>query len=393
MLNKIACLHIMVIVNLTIASINCRGLNDHIKRKHLFEVLGNSNYSVIFLQETHLEPSDHVTVRNEWKNGPLFINSVFGKKAGTAVLVNSFQIKILGQIVCDGQGRTIAFDIELEDKRFHLVNTYFPDKSTDRFTFIHGLHRYLLTNYPIVWGGDFNMVSDPALDRSPPRRYADSHSGDLHFIFDSLNLVDSCRELWPNRKIFSFRRPNLDSVSLSRIDKIMISSNLNIIKYDHTDYPHSDHDIICCQLHISSNFSIGSGVWRNNVSLFSSGTFVDEFTSLWEKEKQEKISMYSNNIGKWWNIFKITVKRFCIQKGKSLKCEQQREKLMMLNVFEHFQNELSSNPNDPRIRKQYFDYKEKIRKLQLKETEEKILKDKVENLIKGNKPTKEFFPH
>ena len=64
---------------------------------------------------------------------------------------------------------------------------------------------------------------------------------------------------------------------------------------------------------------------------------------------------------------------------------------MMLNVFEHFQNELSGNPNDPRIRKQYFDYKEKIRKLQLKETEEKILKDKVENLIKGNKPTKEFF--
>ena len=127
----------MVVINLSIASINCDGLKDRVKRRHLFDFLKDSLFTIILLQETHFEPSDHEALVREWKQGPFYLNSVFGGKCGTAVLFNSHLIKIIDQL-SDSDGRIIALDVDLEGRRFHVINTYFPNQSSDRSSFIHG---------------------------------------------------------------------------------------------------------------------------------------------------------------------------------------------------------------------------------------------------------------
>ena len=86
------------LINIKVASLNVRGINDSIKRKLLFETFKNSGITIILLQETKIDPSQHLEISNEWQNGPIFMNSVFGKKSGTIVLFNTFQVKILNEI-------------------------------------------------------------------------------------------------------------------------------------------------------------------------------------------------------------------------------------------------------------------------------------------------------
>ena len=78
--------------------------------------------------------SQHIEISNEWQNGPIFLNSVFGKKSGTIILFNTFQVKILNEIY-DNDGRVIVLDVEIMGVKFHLVNFYVPNENNDRFKF------------------------------------------------------------------------------------------------------------------------------------------------------------------------------------------------------------------------------------------------------------------
>ena len=85
-------------INIKVASLNCRGLNDRTKRKSLFEHIEKSDYTVILLQETKIDPSQHRDIVREWTKGPILLNSIFGKQCGTAVLFNTSQVKVSNDI-------------------------------------------------------------------------------------------------------------------------------------------------------------------------------------------------------------------------------------------------------------------------------------------------------
>ena len=64
-------------LNIKIASLNCRGLNDDIKRDLLFDKFKNSDITIFCLQETKLNPKNEFKYSNEWNKGPSFYNSCF----------------------------------------------------------------------------------------------------------------------------------------------------------------------------------------------------------------------------------------------------------------------------------------------------------------------------
>ena len=100
------------LINIEIASLNVRGMNDFTKRNLLFSSFEKSKFTVVFLQETKIDPSQHIEISNEWQNGPIFLNSVFEKKSGTIILFNTHQVKILNEIY-DSDGRVIVLDVEI----------------------------------------------------------------------------------------------------------------------------------------------------------------------------------------------------------------------------------------------------------------------------------------
>ena len=243
------------LVKLNVGSLNCRGLNDQSKRRHLFDFLKNSKLSIICLQETKTDILDDEVIRNEWYNKKMLINSVCsGGHSGTMILFNSMHINILDTIY-DQEGRVIVTDIEIYNDRFHLVNTYFPDNSTERKSFINSLFPFMASRYPVIWCGDHNMVTDPVMDRVPSRRSKDSFTYDLVNLINTFGLLDACREKYPIQYLYTFHRGDCKS----RIDKILVSDQLGIDSYSHKDFTFSDHDLIEVQLHYQAKWFPGRG--------------------------------------------------------------------------------------------------------------------------------------
>ena len=378
------------LINFKIASLNCNGLIDPAKRKILFELFERSNFQIILLQETHFHPSQHRDIVNEWKKGPIYLNSIGGGKCGTAVLFNNFQYKIVNDIF-DNESRVISLDVEFYGSRFHLVNSYMPNDDPDKLKFIENSYKYVMSNLPVIWGGDFNLTVDNLIDRWPKRSVQDTYSGQLNNVLDTFNLVDSCRFLIPNKPVFTFKRKYNDSVVMSRIDKLLVSKHFEIMGYSQYDCDLSDHEIIASEVQYQSKMVFGQRPWRNDVKMFQSDNFLDNFKSFWNNIKIKKRAMFYGNIAKWWNEAKYDVKRMLMTLEKSTKLYEKREISMMKNTLSFLLELLTLNPDSKIHVRNYFEYKKKLSTRQLKDTKEKILREKANKYFLGDRPTKDFF--
>ena len=376
-------------VNIRVASLNCCGLNEKCKRRSLFEYLERSNFTVILLQETKFDPSQHQEIVQEWRRGPILLNSVFGKKCGTAVLFNT-HVKISNDIY-DQSSRIISVDFEIGGNRFHLVNYYFPNKVTERFTFIQSTYKYVMSYYPVIWGGDFNMTTNSRIDRWPPSATNDSHSHVLERAIDTFNLRDSCRVIYPDKKLYTYKKGSDGNLSMSRIDKLLISKHFNIIDYFQEDYIPSDHEIIVTQLQHQSVLVFGRSPWRNNTKYFKYDNFLEKFKILWNNLKTSKSYLYYGNFNKWWNKVKYDVKVMLINFGKDSSRADKRNIGMMKHSLSQIQKAMVDYPWNKIIVKQYFEYKNKIRIKQINLVKEKLFKEGVNKFLFGDSPTKEFF--
>ena len=200
------------------ASLNVRGLNDRNKRIFILDYFNNSNFAIIFLQETKTKVFDESQIRKEWHNRKILINSSPSQNAsgGCMILFNEQYITVLKSIL-SSDGRIIVADIEYRGSRYHVVNTYFPNDPSEKLCFINKLYPLLSSQYPIIFGGDMNLALDKNLDRYPPHMSNDSHSTDLNDLIKTFCLKDVCRDIRPNK--FLFRR----RLTKSRIDFFFIN--------------------------------------------------------------------------------------------------------------------------------------------------------------------------
>ena len=75
-------------------TLNCKGINDHRKRKDVFDYLRQQKADIIFLQETHLKFEDEHFIRSGW-GFVCFLTGVETNKNGVATLFNNtFECKV-----------------------------------------------------------------------------------------------------------------------------------------------------------------------------------------------------------------------------------------------------------------------------------------------------------
>ena len=155
----------MVLTSLEVTSLNCSGLNDKFKRMLVFDFCKKSKCSIIFLQETKTNFKDENRIRADWgSHGRIFINSSDKNSScgGCILLINNDQI-VVENTVLTADGRCIVMDVVIDGCRFHVVNTYFPIEGKEKKPFIRSLYPLISSNFPIIWGGDFNLVVDPRM--------------------------------------------------------------------------------------------------------------------------------------------------------------------------------------------------------------------------------------
>ena len=267
-----------------IASLNVRGINDRNKRTQIFQFFKESNFDLILLQETRTAFRNENSIRKEWHK-KIIINSTRTENCsgGCMILINSNYVNVLDTILTP-DGRCIAIDIKVNNFRYHVVNTYFPIDSSVKKSFILSLYPIVSSQYPVIWGGDFNLVLNALLDRYPSKSLQDDHSSDLEQIISStFDMQDVCRKMYPSRRFFTFRR----GLSKSRIDHFYINKNIHFDSYTQQDFASSVHDVISIRLlHQKTNLR-GKGFWRNKTKVYGLENFITKFKDFWAQNLYE----------------------------------------------------------------------------------------------------------
>ena len=174
---------------LKIATLNTGGLSSSAeKRVAIFNSIKENKIDICLLQETNLEPHEEKYLRYLWGEGDVVFNSKqisTREVGGLAILAGHKEIKF-GQVLGDNQGRVMSVEVNVHNKKFHLVNLHAPNSgggqatSTQKY-FFENLDPYLQTNNPLIIGGDFNYVEDPSRDRLPPANHSHDRVGKTAF--------------------------------------------------------------------------------------------------------------------------------------------------------------------------------------------------------------------
>ncbi len=251
---------------LNILSLNVNGLNSAVKRTRVLEYLHRKSISCALIQETHLKQSDVAHFQNKYYKLAAF-SSAQNKTKGVLILVN----------------RKLNLTIEhLGSDEKALVSIYGPNETDSAF--LTQISKTLLEEIdcPLVVGGDFNAVINPALDKSQSDTTANPSSKLLNKFITELILIDLWRIQNTKAKDFTFFSNR--HKTFSRIDYIFLSPSLISSNSSISILPIllSDHSAVLCSVPLS-DVKAKSPRWRFNISLLSNQTFI---TSLKEYIKE-----------------------------------------------------------------------------------------------------------
>ena len=152
-------------MNFKIGSLNVRGMRDIKKRRELFSWLKKKKLSIIFLQETHSDQDSCIQWEKECGYTAIFSHATT-HSSGVCIFFNNnldFSVK---KCYVDPQGRFIVIDILSNETYYTLINVYAPNNECPMFFNIlkEKIDSFNCEN--IIFGGDFNCVINPILDKT-----------------------------------------------------------------------------------------------------------------------------------------------------------------------------------------------------------------------------------
>lgn len=153
-----------------IISLNVNGLNNPIKRSKVIAKLKREKSQIIFLQETHLSPSEHDKLKKYGYRQTFYSSFRKFNKRGVSILIhNSLNFDVLKEI-SDKEGQYILVQGKIDQHLITLVNVY--ASLAGKTVFFNTIFDLVATESKgtLICGGDFNIVLDRKLDSSNSKR-------------------------------------------------------------------------------------------------------------------------------------------------------------------------------------------------------------------------------
>jgi len=175
--------------------------------------------------------------------------------------------------ICDPNGRYVIVSGLIFSVHITLLNIYGPNY--DDPSFFRKVFNLLpnLSNTHLIIGGDFNLVLDPILDRTPVRSvgHLPNYTTTLNELMNSLDLVDIWRLKHPTDRQYTFFSHVHNSYS--RIDFFLVDFKVAscVTSMKHHNRIISDHSAVTISLdlfEIKPNYS-----WRFNPTLLLDSHF------------------------------------------------------------------------------------------------------------------------
>lgn len=147
-------------------SFNINGLLNPIKRKRVLSRVKKEQATIVYLQETHLNDTEHQKLQQMGYTQVFFSSYGLGHRRGVAILIanrlkfeKTFELK-------DGDGRYILVRGVVDGKMISLMNVYAPPGS--EFDFYRKICNIMVTETKglLACGGDLNLRLKPELDSS-----------------------------------------------------------------------------------------------------------------------------------------------------------------------------------------------------------------------------------
>ncbi|CAM4621212.1 unnamed protein product [Lepidochelys olivacea] len=268
---------------LIIATLNTRGHRMALCRSQVLSYLQEGGYSVVFLQETHTDPTAEDSWRLEWGDR-VYFNHFTIRQAGVVTL---FFLNLWPEVqgVTEAvPGHLLHLRVRMEGLVVNFVNIYAPTTSPKRPQFYQRLSDFLGTldsHECLVLRGDFNTTLEEQ-DRSGAE-LSPAAANILREIVEHHSLVDVWHDHHPDdTSTFTFVRVEAHRSHYSWLDHIYLSHFHLSRAYSSNirPAPFSDHLLatITASLHAERP---GPAYWHFNNSLLEDEGFVMSFQELW----------------------------------------------------------------------------------------------------------------
>lgn len=187
---------------LKVASHNTQGLNFPIERRKAFHNYHSRGLDIILIHETHFPKSFNLSFLH--KNYPtFFLANAEDKKGG----LQSSSPFIHSDTIRDSEGQYILVKGHINGALFSIISYYVSNKG--QASFFSSMLIFLSPHFEgkVIMGGDTNIVFDPLLDKlsqgRPLLKQPPKQSLRIAWLFHSLGMIDTWRELYPTDKDYT----------------------------------------------------------------------------------------------------------------------------------------------------------------------------------------------
>ena len=332
--------------NITVLSLNVKGLRSKYKRKSLFSYLKRTKYDVICLQETYVTDTVIATWEKEW-NGTLFFSAHTSHSCGQVILLRK-GLNASAELLIQTQ-RILAISLQTDFKKIAIVNLYFPNALKEKLNFFDKVKNTLnkINCESSIVCGDFNTV----LNNEKDIISGEKHDGNLVKTFNSFLIDNGFYDVWRifNPEIKEFTWSRRSPFLARRLDYILMSADLldNAFESFILSVPSSDHRACVVGLRFTE-VKRGGGYFKMNNSLLRDTTYVSKMNELIDdflSQEREGIIKGKLSHQRTWELLKLEIRDFTTSYSKE-KSNQKKHKLAdMYITLNKLDVKLSNNPD------------------------------------------------
>lgn len=307
---------------LSMFTLNVNGLSDDKKFQRVAACLGQTlstnerikeRYDIVFLQEHFLQGNLMEKRSQEWKEwggsaaffAPGYVTDRGVCRGGVAILLGNkpifdFEQNLKPKVIIPG--RAMSIQVKIHNIDFLIVVVYAPNGKNERREFFEKLDFLVPKDIPVIWGGDFNCVENPALDRSPARTFFESGVPQIKSFNASRGLVDPFRFNKPNKKLFTYTHSGQNGVSVHRIDRIYAPKCFAAnAKCKVSPFLDCDHNAFQVTIYLNEGLvpkDKGPGLFRMNTRLLKHEEYKEEAIQL---ATESRADSNPTKRGRWEN--------------------------------------------------------------------------------------------
>lgn len=374
--------------NLTITSLNVRGLRNKSKRKRIFKNFREKKYDVICIQESYITKNVSSQWKQEWGGDMVYCEGTNHGRGQLILIRKQFPYEWSLEIERD---RLLSIKIKADNKEISVFNVYAPcatRETKDFFSYVKEAVNECESDFKIVCG-DFNAVLNNNLDIISGEKHSVSLVESFGSLIEECGLNDIWRIFNGDSKEYTWSRQSGNQFIARRLDYVLLNDGAMSEAFETNIFsvPSSDHRGIYINLRISDN-NRGPGYFKFNNSLLQDKIFVQKMNAVIDNFLTQNAN--ETPVQKW-ELLKLKLKNESMQYSKSLAVKRRNNSIILHNKLDTCEAALALDPNNKDLQRKCHNLKLEIEVFERNRLKSAQVRARVKWIEEGEKNSKYFL--